>query len=227
MQMRRTLGVLAAAAPTRKREVRSLIMTFGWLEFLELLHGGFDEAEDFFPAFPGFVGGREDGRFTVAEFGEGFLKELDVFFNDTGFDFVGLGEDESEGDLVFNEPADKLQVDFLRSVAGVDEDESATEVFAFEQVFGNKFVELIPQLLGHFGIAVAGKIDELPGLVDFKEVDLAGTAGRFGNPSETGFVGEHVNQRGLSDIGATNESELRERRARGGFEANRGFRKTC
>ena len=188
-----------------------------------MLHGGFDEAEDFFSALAGFVGGREDGRFTVAEFGEGFLEELDVFFNDTGFDLVGLGEDEGEGDLVLDEPADELQVDFLRSVAGVDEDESATEVFAFEEVFGNEFVELIPQLLGHLGVAVAGEIDEPPGLVDFEEVDLAGAAGRFGNPGETGFVGEHVNQRGLSDIGATNESELRERRARGGFEANRGF----
>lgn len=221
MQMSRTLGVSAVATPMRKREVRNLIMIFDWLEFLGLLHGGFDEAEDFFSALAGFVGGRKDGRFTVAEFGEGFLKELDVFFNDTGFDLVGLGEDEGEGDLVLNEPADELEVDFLRSVAGVDEDESATEVFAFEKVFGNEFVELIPQLLGHLGVAVAGKIDESPGLVDFKEVDLAGAAGRFGNPGETGFVGEHVNQRGFSDIGATNESELRERRARGGFEANR------
>ena len=196
---------------------------FDWLEFLGLLHGGLDEAEDFFSALPGFVGGREDGRFTVAEFGEGLFKELDVLLHDAGLDLVGFGENESEGNLAFNEPADELQVDFLRSVAGVDEDESATEVFAFEQVFGNEFVELIPQLLGHFGVAVAGKINEPPGLVDFKEVDLAGAAGRFGNPGETGFIGEHVNQRGLSDIGATNESELRERRARGGFEANRGF----
>ena len=198
-------------------------MTFGLLEVLGLLHGGFDEAEDLFPALPGFVGGRKDRRFTVAEFGEGFLKELDVLLHDAGFDLVGLGEDEGEGDLVFNKPADELQVDFLRSVAGVDQGESAAEVFAFEGVFGDEFVELIPQLLGHLGIAVAGKIDEPPGLVDFKEVDLAGAAGRFGNPGETGFVGEHVNQRGLSNIGPTNESELRERRARGGFEANRGF----
>ena len=196
---------------------------FDWLEFLGLLHGGFDEAEDFFSAFAGFVGGREDGRFTVAEFGEGLFKELDVLLHDAGLDLVGFGENESERNLAFNEPADELQVDFLRSVAGVDEDESATEVFAFEQVLGNEFVELIPQLLGHSGVAVAGKINEPPGLVDFKEVDLAGAAGRFGNPGETGFVGEHVNQRGFPDIGATNESELRERRARGGFEANRGF----
>jgi hypothetical protein len=95
-------------------------MMFDWLEFLGLLHGGFDEAEDFFSALAGFVGGREDGRFTVAEFGEGFLEELDVFLHDAGLDLVGFGENESERNLAFNEPADELQVDFLRSMAGVD-----------------------------------------------------------------------------------------------------------
>ena len=112
-------------------------------------------------------------------------------------------------------------------MAGVDEDESAAEVFSFEEVFGDELVELVAQFLRDLGVTVAGEIDEAPGVVDFEEVDLAGATGSFGNPGEAGLVGEHVDQRGFSDIGATNEGELRERRARGGFEANRGFRKTC
>lgn len=113
-----------------------------------------------------------------------------MFFDEPGFDLVGFGEDEGKWEFVIDEPLDELEVEFLRGVAGVDEDEGAAEVFALDEVFGDEFVELVAHFFGDFGVAVSGEVDEGPVVVDLKEVDLAGAAGGFGNAGETVFVGE-------------------------------------
>lgn len=178
-------------------------------KLVDPLDSGFDEAENLLPAIAGGGGGLEDDGFAGAEFLHGFGEEADVFFDELGFDLVGFGEDEGEGEFVLDKPLDELEIEFLRGVAGVDEDEGAAEVLPFDEVFGDELVELVAHFFGDFGVAVSGEVDEGPVVVDFEEINFAGAARGFGDSGEAVLVGEQVDERRLADIGPSDKCEFR------------------
>ena len=81
---------------------------------------------------------------------------------------VCLCEDDGEGDAAGAEPVDKLTVDLLLLVADVDEHEDIAELLTLENIGAYHLVELVLYGFGALGIAVAGKIDEIPFVVDDK-----------------------------------------------------------
>ena len=81
-------------------------------KLVDPLDSGFDEAENLLPAIAGGGGGLEDDGFAGAEFLHGFGEEADVFFDELGFDLVGFGEDEGEGEFVLDKPLDELEIEF-------------------------------------------------------------------------------------------------------------------
>lgn len=184
----------------------------------DLLHRFPDKCEDLFPAIAGGGGGLQNDGFSGTEFLHGFLKKVDVFLHYLGFHLVGFGKDEGEGDFAFDEPADELQVELLGRVACVDEDKGAAEVFAFEKVFGDEFIELVPHRFRDLGVAVSGQVNEAPGVVDFEEVDFAGPAGGLGDAGESILVGEKIDQGGFADIGPPDEGKLRKLGGRAAVE---------
>jgi len=161
---------------------------------LALSQGLVDESEDFALAFAGGDGAAEDGGFTIAPILHRSGEEFDVFLDELGFHLVGLGEDEGEGDPVFDEPGDELLIEFLRGVSGVDEDKDAAEALSHENVFRDKFVEAVALAFRHLGVAVAGEIDEPPLLVDVEEIHLLRATGSLGDAGEAFLPSEQIDE---------------------------------
>lgn len=121
-------------------------------------------------------------------------EELDVAYDCSRFDLVGLCEDEDEGDLVFDEPLGELQVDFLWRDAGIDEHKHTAEIGPIDEVVRDKILELLALVARCLGVAIAGKVHQRPFLVDEKEVDEPGPSRGAGNLGEILFAGQGINQ---------------------------------
>ena len=84
---------------------------------------------------------------------------------------VGLGEDDGEGHSILAQPFDELEVYGQWLVAYVDEQEEVGHLFASEDVALDDLRELVLGLLAALRVAIAWKVDEIPGLIDEEMVD--------------------------------------------------------
>jgi hypothetical protein len=99
------------------------------------------------------------------------------FFNLRGLQFIGFGENNGEGTLDLAEPFQKLEIDFLRLVARINQHKHATEIGTVGNVTGNDFLEGCTMAFRHFGVAIAWKVDHAKGSVDFKKINELGAPG--------------------------------------------------
>ena len=144
----------------------------------EALVDGVDVVEEFVAALAGGRTSDEVGRkffprlFELLEIGLHFQSDLYLR------EFVGFGEDDGEGDTVFAEELQEVEVFPLRFVADVYEHKEAGELLAVEDIVLDEVLEFVHLPFATLCIAVAGEIDEVPLLVDEEMVDEQGLAGR-------------------------------------------------
>lgn len=119
--------------------------------------------------------------------------------------FVRFCKYETKRDLPFTQVTDKSQVDLLRGMTAVDEDEDGYEVGAFPQVVFDHFFPFLPLRLGALGKAIAGKVHEIPLIIDRKMIDQLRLAGDTGSLGQFVVIAKHVDQRGLADVTATDK----------------------
>ena len=150
--------------------------------------------------------------------GDGILERLHVRPHGCGRARVRLGEDEDERNGMPGEPFHELLINLLRRQTGVDEREDAAEIRPMLKVIVHRPVELGFVLPRHVGIAVAGQIHQPPRFVHREDVDHLGEAGRLGNTGQIRLTREHVQQRGLADIGSPDEGEFRQGFVRAGSQ---------
>ena len=168
----------------------------------------FDVVEEGVAAVAGERGGEEHGRQLLPEFGEGFLHGFDVGHHFALFFLVSLGEDDGEGDAVGAEERDEFEVDTLGRDAAVDEHIDVGEGLAVEEIVAHHGAPFLTRGLGGAGVAVAGEVDKVPLIVDeemINKLGLAGAARGFGESLDTG---EHIDERRLADIRASDEGVL-------------------
>ena len=86
-------------------------------------------------------------------------------------DLVCLGEDNAEWHLVVAKPLNEAKVVVLRLNALVDEDEGAHQITPAGDVVVDHYAPLLACLFRVLGIAITGKVDEIPRIVDAEMVD--------------------------------------------------------
>ena len=136
-------------------------------------------------------------------------KVFDIGADDTLILLVRLGEDETKGDAPLAQLVDKFQIDLLRRMPAIDKDEDADEVLPFAQIIFDHLFPLFTLVLGDFGEAITGEVDDIPGIVDVEMVDQLRLTGRTGGLGQFIAVAKHIDQRRLTDIAASDEGILR------------------
>ena len=105
---------------------------------------------------------------------------------------------------------DEAQVNILHVVAGIQEDEQHHQLLAPVHVVPDDVAELRPLLVRKPGVPVAGKVHEVPVVVDEEMVDELRLARGLGGLRQAGIAGQGVDERGLAHVGAADEGELGE-----------------
>jgi hypothetical protein len=123
--------------------------------------------------------------------------------------FVGFCKYETKWDLPFAELIDEFQVDPLGGMTAVDEREDHYKVRPFPQVVFDHFFPFLPLRLGAFGKAIAGKVHEVPFVIDRKMIDQLRFAGSAGCLGQFVIVAKHIDQRRLADVAAADKGVLR------------------
>lgn len=122
--------------------------------------------------------------------------------------FVGFGENKDKWDLISDEPFNEFKIDRLRGQSRVKKSKNTAQVGAVDQVIGDGFVKLGAVLLGGLGKSVSWQVNETPGVVHREGVDELGEPGGWRNAGEIALSRKHVDQRGLSNVGASDEREF-------------------
>ena len=77
-------------------------------------------------------------------------------------EFVGLGENDGEGDSVVAEELDEGEVYLLGIVADVDEDKEAGELLTVEHIAVDHVFQFFHLFLAALCISVAWEVDDVP-----------------------------------------------------------------
>ena len=154
----------------------------------------FDVVEDSVASYAFFARGFENG----GQFFPGFEQSGEVggnfLFARGGRLLVHFGEDDAEWHAVLAEPLHEFEVDFLGFVAAVDEDEQVCHLLTPENVAFDDAFEAVAVGFASASVAVAGKIDDIPLVVDEDVVDKHGLTGSRRSHGETGLSCEHVDE---------------------------------
>ena len=167
-----------------------------------------DEGEDLFAPGAFLRRGDEHRRQLLPLFGERRAEALHALLLLGLRELVGLGEDDGERDAVLAQHLDEAQVDLLGFEPDVRQHEQEVHLLALENVVGDEFRELSALRLRRAGVAVAGQIDEIPGVVDAEMVHQTGFAGRSRHLGQPSAGGEHVDERRLADVAAPDEGDV-------------------
>lgn len=81
-------------------------------------------------------------------------------------------------------------------------------LFALDDVVGDQFRKLAALCFRRAGVAVAGQVDQIPGVVDAEVVDETCLSGRPRHLGQPCAGGEHVDERRLSDVAAPDEGDV-------------------
>ena len=87
------------------------------------------------------------------------------------FQLVGFGENDGKRHSVLAQPFYKGKVDGLRLMAAVDEDKEAGHLLALQDIGLYDALNLLLSFLSASGVAIAGKVDDIPVLVDQEMID--------------------------------------------------------
>ena len=159
---------------------------------------------------------------------EGLSKALRVFGQRGLFDSVGLREEDGVGTAQVGKPKNEIEVNLLGGDHGVDEDEDMFELLAFGDVFGDEGGEHVATVFRLSGVAVARKVDEVPGLGGDKEVvDELGFAGARRGLCQLFAGGDHVEEGRLAHVGASDEGDFRQRGLGASCQLGGGGEKGC
>jgi hypothetical protein len=109
----------------------------------------------------------------------------------------------------------------------INQDENAREILAIDEVIVHGVIEFFFVLPRHLRESVTGQIDQAPRIIDREKIDHLGVAGSFGNFGEILSSGQRVEQRRFADVGATDESEFRQRDFGTRFQIGRAASKSC
>ena len=126
----------------------------------------------------------------------------------TSRQLVGLGEDDGERHVALAQPVDELAIDELLIVTDVDKHKEVGQLPALQHVLRYHLLKFVAHGLGSRRIAVAGKVNQIPLVVDDEVVDeqrLAGLGRRLG---QSLVVAEHIDETRLANVGATDEGKL-------------------
>ena len=167
-----------------------------------------DEGEDFLASRALFRRGDEHRRQFLPLLGERGPEPLHALFA-LGFrELVGLGEDDAEGDAVFAQHLDEPQVDLLGFEPDVHQHEQEVHLLALDDVVGDQFRKLAALGFRRAGVAVAGQVDQIPGVVDAEVVYEARLSGRSRHLGQSCAGGEHVDERRFSDVAPPDEGDV-------------------
>jgi len=165
--------------------------------------------EDFFGTLPGFSGTAESGRQLFPGFPEHFGIAFHLRLERIDAQFVALGIDQGEGDAFRAEFRDEVMVDLLEVMPCVKQHEKQHHLLAVEDVVADDVLEFLPAFLAHAGVAIAGQVHEVPGIIDQEMVDKLGLAGGGRSMRQPVDTAEAVDQGGFSDIAPSDEGEFR------------------
>ena len=84
------------------------------------------------------------------------------------------------------------------------------QALRMEDIVPDDVPELLSSFLRKLGVAVAGKVHQIPAAVDQEVVYYLGLSGGGRSHCEALAACEHIDQGGLADVGAANESKLRQ-----------------
>ena len=95
-------------------------------------------------------------------------------------------------------------------MAGVNQHEQHHQIGRQVDVVAYDLLEFLFLVAGHFGVAIARQIDQIPTSVDEKMIDKAGFSGFGRGESEPFTLAQHIDKRGFTHIRPSDEGEFRE-----------------
>ena len=127
----------------------------------------------------------------------------------TAAELVGLGEDDGERHTILPEPLHELQVNALRLMATVEQDEEARELLATEDVRFDDLPQPVTVLATASGVTVSGQVDQVPAVVDDEMVDELRLTGLLRRHGQLFASRQHIDQRRLADVRPSDKGILR------------------
>ena len=91
---------------------------------------------------------------------------LKVFLKLVAFELIDLGEYESNRQVTGARPLNEIEIDGLRFEPRIDENKQARKAFAFREIALYYFSKSCARGFINLGITIAGKIHQVPGLVN-------------------------------------------------------------
>ncbi len=107
----------------------------------------------------------------------------------TAFELVGLRQQYVYGHLLVGAPVEHLPVELLERMTDIHQQNQPTKAAAHPQIVGQYLLPVAFDGLGHFGIAVAGQIDQPALLIYDKKIDELGAARGFAGAGQGALVG--------------------------------------
>ena len=98
------------------------------------------------------------------------MERFFLFLQFLGADFVGFGQDNLVSDGGFVKHFHNFFINLFQAVTGIYQQKNAFKIYTAAQIIKNELLPLFDQLFRSFGIAVAGEVDNVDGIVEVKIV---------------------------------------------------------
>lgn len=108
--------------------------------------------------------------------------------------FVHLVHDDGEGNGVILHPIEHIFIESGEGVSGVDDQKDEAELRGVSEVIVDHFRKSFAFFERGFGVAVAGKVDQIEPIVDVVEVEGLGSTRVGTDASELFLAGEVVDE---------------------------------
>ena len=179
-----------------------------------------NEGQDLPPALSSLRRCEEGPGLSIAPLPHGLPEESDILLEEASLVLVGLGKDQRERNLSCDKPLHEFEVNPLRRMAGVNQDEGAEQVLTPHQVIRDKFLKFCPLGLGYLGVSIPREIYKAPRLINHKKVDLTRTTGTTRHASQPLRSGHKIYEGRFANIGTPYKGKLRQCRFGAAFKAD-------
>ena len=96
----------------------------------------------------------------------------------------------------------------MRFESAVNQNKQASQLFPANHIALDKALQGLHSRLPAFGVAISGKIHQMPGLVDEEMVDEHGLSWGGRGHGEPFSPGQHIDETGFSGIAAAKKSDV-------------------
>lgn len=124
--------------------------------------------------------------------------------------FVAFCEHKCHGNLVLTKPTSIVKINLLSRNTRIYKEKNRHQIISAEEVISSKCIPIFTSFLWRRGISITRQVNKVPAVIYFEMIDTLGLARLLGGERETLAADDRVEQGRLADVGAADESELRQ-----------------